>query len=348
MSLCASLTPVEYAGKENEFLEQSIDEQVVNFISLIKRKYISTDQEYRRLDFARVATYFTLDVVTCLAFGEAFGYVTNDKDMYDWNTTLAVVMPYMTILSLLPSINRMLRWKVLRRFVPSEKDAVGMGKVIGIAKKLADERFGPNKKERRDMLGSYIRHGLTQEEAGSEALINILAGSDTTVTGVRATLLHILTNPRIHRKLLAEIDTAVANNAISSPIQDVEARKLTYLQHCIKEGLRIWPPAVAIIPKRCPPEGDVIAGVPIPGGTNVGYCAWGVMRNKNVFGEDANLFRPERWEEKDPAKLKAMQESADMLFSPGKWQCLGKGIAFLELNKVLVEVCFLRSDIDEN
>jgi hypothetical protein len=43
-----------------------------------------------------------------------------------------------------------------------------------VAKEVVAERFGPNKKVQKDMLGSFIAHGLTQEEAGSESLLQML------------------------------------------------------------------------------------------------------------------------------------------------------------------------------
>lgn len=43
-----------------------------------------------------------------------------------------------------------------------------------LAKEVVGERFGPNKKERSDMLGSFLHHGLTQEEAESETLVQLL------------------------------------------------------------------------------------------------------------------------------------------------------------------------------
>ena len=42
-----------------------------------------------------------------------------------------------------------------------------------IAKQIVGERFGPNKKVQRDMLGSFIAHGLTQDEAESEILVQV-------------------------------------------------------------------------------------------------------------------------------------------------------------------------------
>ena len=43
---------------------------------------------------------------------------------------------------------------------------------------------------RRDMLGSFLAHGLTREEAQGELLLQIVAGSDTTATAIRMTMLY--------------------------------------------------------------------------------------------------------------------------------------------------------------
>ena len=40
---------------------------------------------------------------------------------------------------------------------------------------VVDERFGPNKIIKRDMLGSFLAHGLTQDQAKSEALVQMYA-----------------------------------------------------------------------------------------------------------------------------------------------------------------------------
>ena len=75
-----------------------------------------------------------------------------------------------------------------------------------------------------------------------------MAGSDTTATAIRTTFLYIITTPRVLAKLLAEISGAT----LSSPISDVEAKKMPYLQATIKEGLRIWPPAIGLYRQRGP------------------------------------------------------------------------------------------------
>lgn len=141
-------------------------------------------------------------------------------------------------------------------------------------------------------------------------------------------------------------------------ISDAEARNLPYLQAVIKEGLRIFPPVAGLMAKQAPPEGDAWNGAFIPGGTRVGWSSWAMFRRRDIFGEDAGEFRPERWlvgegegedEEKEedgttPAekKLREMEATIELVFSYGRYQCLGRPVALMELNKVFVEVCLLR------
>jgi len=194
------------------------------------------------------------------------------------------------------------------------------------------------------MLGSFLRHGLTRAELESEALLQIMVGTDSTATAVRCTFYYILTNPRVYNTLLAELTTALPS--LSRPIiKDAEARNLPYLQACITEGLRIWPPVSSLIYKTAPPEGDVLDdGRIIPGGTDVGYSAWAVHRDKRLYGSDADVYRPDRWieaKENDPDQWERMNRSVELIFGTGKYGCLGKNIAALELNKVFAEL-FLR------
>ena len=162
-----------------------------------------------------------------------------------------------------------------------------------------------------------------------------IAGSDTTATAIRATILHIITNPRVNERLLEEIrDASITTDVIS----DAEARTMPYLQAVIKEGLRIWPPVAGLQSKEAPPQGDTWKGVFIPGGTRIGYCAWGIYRDEELWGKDAGEFRPERWLNADEAKLKEMESTLDLIFSYGRWQCLGRPVATMELNKIFVQV----------
>jgi cytochrome P450 len=312
---------------------------VLAFINLIDTKYITTDKEYRPIDFGRRAQYFTLDVLSTVAYGTPFGFLETDTDVFQYIETSEKVIPAVMMVTVLPWLNRLLASSFMKSILPSEKDPIGFGKIIGITKEVVGKRFGPDAKDQRDMLGSFLRHGLTRDEAESETILQVIAGSDTTATAIRSTFLYIISTPRVLAKLLAEIEFSSAT--LSSPISDAEARKLLYLQAVIKEGLRIWPPVIGLMAKKVPPEGDTINGLFVPGGTHIGYGAFAIFRSKKLWGEDADVFRPERWLEGDKDKIREQELNLEVIFNQGRYQCLGKNVALMELNKVFVEVgCF--------
>lgn len=169
-----------------------------------------------------------------------------------------------------------------------------------------------------------------------------VAGTDTSATTMRVAMLYVMTSPHIYRKLQAEIDSTTRPGHI---ISDEQARTLPYLQAVIKEAARICPPATGILSKKTPPQGDTINGRFVPGGVDIGQCLWGVERSKEVFGEDSMIFKPERWLEAKGEQLEKMEKSVALVWGYGKYSCLGKGIAFLELNKVFFEVSLLAKSL---
>lgn len=118
---------------------------------------------------------------------------------------------------------------------------------------------------------------------------------------------------------------------------------MPYLQAVIKEGLRIFPPVTGIMNKDVPPMGDTYKDVFLPPGTKIGYSVFGLFRNVSIWGKDVDVFRPERWlvEVEGEEKVREQEAALDLVFGYGRWQCLGRNVALMELNKVFVEVSFL-------
>lgn len=112
-------------------MEVTVDMQIANLVGLIEEKYISTPQDYRPMDLGQKASFFTLDVISALAFGEAFGYLTTDRDVYDYLKTNKSAIPLMMIASDIPTLADILQSKVLRRLLPSMADKSGLGAFIG-------------------------------------------------------------------------------------------------------------------------------------------------------------------------------------------------------------------------
>ena len=118
-------------------------------------------------------------------------------------------------------------------------------------------------------------------------------------------LYYLLKNPASYAKLQSEIDDFDREGKFSNPISYAEANKMPYLQAVMKEAMRMHPAVGISMPRYVPSGGAEIDGRWYPAGTVVGVNAWVIHRNKEVFGEDADAFRPERWLESD-SKAKEM------------------------------------------
>ncbi|KAJ5689557.1 hypothetical protein N7462_003949 [Penicillium macrosclerotiorum] len=335
-----------YSGRENLHLESSVDERLRDFLNLIRSKYLSSDSHIVPMDLAKKVQYFTLDVISTVGLGKGFGMLQNDHDVDSYlqsseeglaigNTALGLGFSWVT------------QAPVIGRFIaPSPKDTNGFGKMMAACFRIVDERSANSADERSDMLASFMRHGLQGDELRTEALEQIIAGSDTTAGGIRGTLLHIITNPRVYIKLQREIDDAVRRG--SAPRKDegiitaAQAKGLPYLQAVISEGLRVWPPVANIFPRDIPTGGDTVVvngeSVYLPEGVCIGYSAYAMHHSEDIYGNDAKVFRPERWLEADPAKMAEMVRTNNLIFGHGKFQCLGKPVAQIELGKIVFEL----------
>lgn len=65
---------------------------------------------------------------------------------------------------------------------------------------------------------------------------------------------------------------------------------------------------------------------------------WALGRNTKVYGSDAALFRPSRWIDAPSDQIAIMDKQADLTFGHGRFSCLGRPVAQMELNKVFVEI----------
>ena len=79
-------------------------------------------------------------------------------------------------------------------------------------------------------------------------------------------------------------------------------------QACIKEALRMYPIVGTPLDRVVPKGGDILSGHFLPEGTVVGISGWVTQRDKGVFGDDAESFRPERWLDADKKQVKLMDQ----------------------------------------
>jgi cytochrome P450 len=114
------------------------------------------------------------------------------------------------------------------------------------------------------------------------------------------------------------------------------AQKLPYLDAVIDESMRChWTtrfPQLRDVPKG----GIIICGNWVPPGVTVSTYGSVLHHRKEVFGDDVDVFRPERWlGEKE--RVQVMRNTM-FSFGSGKYSCLGRHLSKLEILKFVPSV----------
>ncbi|CAD6565532.1 MAG: hypothetical protein ASARMPRED_007312 [Alectoria sarmentosa] len=350
-SLRNKMAPGFNTHTENNRVEGSIDSQITILLDLIKSKYISTPESGTKpMDWGYLASYFGIDSICDIAFGEPLGDLQVDQDKYNFLHYMEAALPTMSVFACYNWMLKLLQSSIVARYcAPSPDDLSPFGHVMGFARHQASKRFGEKAVRRTDMIDSFIQHGMSPGEAERGGLLQLVAGSDTTATALRAAVLFVATSPVVLARIRTEMAAAgiLPHRDTKTIIGNAKARSIPYLLAVVKESLRLHPPVIGALEKKAGNEGDALPdGRRIPPGTRIQVSTWAILRDQEVFGLDADCFRPERWlemEVESEHRLK-MERSTELVFSAGRFICMGRDIALTQLLKVISEL-FYRFDV---
>ncbi|KAA8900648.1 cytochrome P450 monooxygenase [Sphaerosporella brunnea] len=320
-------------------LEEYIDECLAQWISALSD--ISKDPS-KPINFARWAEWFTYDVISYLSFGEPIGFIAARADVRDLIKNYSDASMLLEILALLPKVSWWMRktW-VGRKFLMAK---AGDRKGVGVIMAERDRIF---EKHTRDMekgdgskgilLTKFIAAKnadgtpMSTDDVKAEALLAMIAGSSTTSNALVRLIFNILQHPSCLSRLTAELDAITPT--LTSPIPTFEeARTLPFLSACIRETFR-YSPSTVQFPRVS--DGLELNGKWVPAGTSVSASPWIMHRNKEMYGEDADTFRPDRWLEAN-AETTALWDKYDFRWGYGARKCLGRNIALMEIYKATI------------
>jgi len=133
--------------------------------------------------------------------------------------------------------------------------------------------------------------GMTLDEQYSNASFFMMAGAETTATALSGTCYYLLRNPRcmdvVTKEIRAEFDSV-------SEITMDRASHLTYLNACLSESMRVYPPNPITLPRTVPKGGSVICDQYVPENVKVGINHYAVSHSAEHFQRPYE-FIPERW-----------------------------------------------------
>jgi cytochrome P450 len=156
---------------------------------------------------------------------------------------------------------------------------------------------------------SLVEEALIQEiqdkkKLRSQCLNLLLAGRDMTACLLTWTLRLLVRHPRVLEKLRAEVQSITGLGDDAHQPSRADLKSMRYLNLVLQEVLRLYPSVpinnrTALKTTTFPVgEGpDCQLPMLLKKGEAVGYCVYAMHRCKDIYGEDALGFRPERWED---------------------------------------------------
>jgi cytochrome P450 family 709 len=191
-----------------------------------------------------------------------------------------------------------------------------------------------------DLLGLMLEacapeHGdspiLSMDEIIDECKTFFFAGHDTTSHLLTWTSFLLSTHPEWQEKLREEVRRECGDEI---PTGGDMLNRLKLVNMFLLETLRLYAP-VSLLERRAGSDLE-IGGVRVPEGAILTIPIATIHRDKEVWGDDAGEFRPERFE--NGVTRAAKHPNALLSFSSGPRSCIGRNFAMIEAKAVVAMI----------
>ncbi|KZW03451.1 cytochrome P450 [Exidia glandulosa HHB12029] len=234
---------------------------------------------------------------------------------------------------------RLLTWLMRKSNAKFEEDRRMMN---DLARQIVEDRKA-NPGSRKDLLTAMLNghdaqtgKTLTAENIMQQMNTFLIAGHETTSGFLSFIMFYVLSNPEVHAKLRAEVDAVVGQERM----RPEHLSRLPYMTAVMRETMRLK----STIPlfMVTPFEDEVIGGkYLIKKGTNIMVGVSNIHRDKEVYGEDAEEFKPGRMLD---GKFEALPPKAWIPFGNGQRACIGRAFAWQE-TQLAVATLFQKFDL---
>lgn len=280
--------------------EQYMHENLERLLKQWDQRSENAAGSFATVDASAWCNYLAFDVMGDLAFGKPFGMIQKAKDITEVRTKPDGPVTYSAAVSLLdargeingvlgciPALIQYARW------IPDpffQKGLSGRLGVNGIGIARVDARLNSREKDDRVDLLARLMEGrddsgksLGRDELISEALTQLVAGSDTTANSIIAIIYWVLKTPRVLIQLQQELDSAIPDGTDIPEFTQI--KDLKYLRAVINESLRIHSTSsiglVRLVPQG---PGVDLCGYHFPAGTNLSVPTFTMHHSREVLG----------------------------------------------------------------
>ncbi|KAG6909596.1 hypothetical protein DXG01_016635 [Tephrocybe rancida] len=308
-----------------------------------------------RIDILSWLSKTTLDIIGLAGFNYKFDAINDNQN--ELNSAFSTIFHAGTSM---PIVLMIKAFFPPLRFLRAEKDAVieasqrtmmRIGNQLLRESKLSAEDKSTSKS--RDLLSLLVHSNMStdlpahqrmsDEDVVAQVPTFLVAGHETTSTATTWALFALSQDAAIQTKLREEL---LAVNTESPTMEDLNA--LPYLDMIVRETLRIYAPVTStvreatqddILPLKEPfvdRKGVVHDSIRVRKGQTIQIPILAMNRNKQIWGEDAKEFRPERWESTPEAATTIPGVWGNMLtFLGGPRSCIGYRFALVEMKALI-------------
>ncbi|KAE8915665.1 hypothetical protein PF005_g19810 [Phytophthora fragariae] len=171
----------------------------------------------------------------------------------------------------------------------------------------------------------------------------LIAGRDTTAQALSWFFFNLSQKPHVEAAIRNELMQRLpkpqddGTDGVTPSMEGVS--HLVYLEAALKETLRLHP-SVPVEPKQTVADTTLSDGTFVPAGSSIGLATYAMGRMPQVWGPDAEEFKPERWIDPTTGKLIAVSAYKFASFNAGPRMCLGKNLAMLEMKLIVAGVLY--------
>lgn len=311
---------------------QLFQDVVDNLISVLPKQGV--------VDLQPLFFRLTLDTTTAFLFGDSVDSLKTPKMAAESNFASAFNIAQ-------DFVAKRMRLQDLYWLVGGKKFDAACKDVHWFADQIIDHNLSRESKD--DDSGKYVFLDFLEKNTSDRTelrsqIINILvAGRDTTACLLSWTFFLLVRHPKVLQELRDEVSTTLQGR---TEITRSELRNMGYLQNVLRETLRLYPSVpvnsrTAIRTTMLPVGGgpDLKSPVMVAKGEGVAYSVYSMHRRPDLYGMDAELFRPERWEEHLPLNDDPINAKWGYLpFNGGPRVCLGMDFGLNEAAYTVVRL----------
>ncbi|RYP56588.1 hypothetical protein DL769_009907 [Monosporascus sp. CRB-8-3] len=314
----------------------SEDKKPMDLAGAVRPYYSMADLE---MHIDKFFSYTAFDITGEVLFSKPFGFLEKGEDVRNSIAVTMILETYVTFIGYFQWIHRL-----FANPFTTWLGILPMGHVFDTTMAALDKRQ-KNPDARFDLAAHWFRGLERAKKEGSKvfdlrilqafATGNVSAGADTVSAGLQSFVYHLLRHPNGWQRIRAEIDAARKQGRCEGAVVSYEdACTLPYLQAALKEALRIFGPGSMGLPRVAPKGGVTVGDVTFPEGMTLTISPWVIHHSKELWGEDAREFNPDRWLQPDIAK----KEKYFIPWGAGYASCPGQTVAKIQLLKIAASI----------